>query len=109
MAATLTEAEFSKYVNTKFKIAGDQPIELELTEVKSYLPKQNEESGMERFSLFFAGPSQPYLNQRTYEIEHEGMGSFELFLVPVSKEENGYRYEAVFNYFKEKPSSASSG
>ncbi|HKG81156.1 MAG TPA: hypothetical protein VKA78_17095 [Pyrinomonadaceae bacterium] len=100
MAATLTEAEFSKHLNTKFRIAGDQPIELELTEVKGYLSKAHEQSGMERFSAFFNGPREPYLPQRVYALEHERMGAFELFLVPLARDENGVRYEAVFNYFK---------
>jgi hypothetical protein len=100
MSAPLTEAEFSKHLNTKFRIAGEQPIELELAEVKGYLSHAHEQSGMERFSAFFRGPREPFLPQRVYALEHESMGAFELFLVPVAKDENGFRYEAVFNYFK---------
>ena len=101
MAAELTEKEFSKHVNTKFRIVNEQPIELELTEVKGYLSKPDEQTGMERFSAFFRGPAKSYLPQKTYSVEHEQMGAFELFLVPVSHDDNGYRYEAVFNYFKQ--------
>jgi hypothetical protein len=100
MAAELTEKEFSKHVNTKFRVVDEQPVELELTEVKSYLSKEHEQTGMERFSAFFLGPADRYLLQKTYSIEHEQMGSFELFLVPLSRDESGFRYEAVFNYFK---------
>lgn len=100
MAAELTEKEFSKHVNTKFRVAIEEPIELELTEVKGYLSKAHEETGMERFSAFFRGPANRYLAQQTYSIEHEQMGAFDLFLVPVSRDESGLRYEAVFNYFK---------
>lgn len=102
MSPILTEAEFSKHVNTKFRVASEQPIELELTEVKGYLSKEHEQTGMERFSAFFKGPRKPFLRQRIYVLEHEHMGTFELFLVPVAEDENGFRYEAVFNYFKEK-------
>ena len=100
MAAELTEKEFSKHVNTKFRLTGEQPLELELTEVKGYLGKAHEQTGMERFSAFFNGPPKPYLPQRVYALEHDRMGAFELFLVPVASDENGFRYEAVFNYFK---------
>lgn len=100
MTAPLTEAEFSKHVNTKFRVEGEQPIELELTEVKGYLSQAHEQSGMERFSAFFNGPLEPFLRQRVYALEHDLMGAFELFLVPIAKDENGFRYEAVFNYFK---------
>ena len=102
MPATLTETEFSKHLNTKFRITHPQPTELELTEVKGYLSKAHEQTGMERFSAFFHGPGDLYLRQGTYSVEHEAMGDFELFLVPVEKDEKGLRYEAVFNYFREK-------
>lgn len=101
MSAPLTEAEFSKHVNTKFRVASEQPIELELTEVKGYLSKAHEQSGMERFSAFFRGPREPLLRQSVYALEHERMGPFELFLVPIAQDEKECRYEAVFNYFKE--------
>jgi hypothetical protein len=100
MAAELTEQEFSKHVNTKFRVVNEQPIELELTEVKGYSSKPNEQTGMERFSAFFRGPADRVLVQQTYSIEHEQMGAFDLFLVPVSRDDSGFRYEAVFNYFK---------
>lgn len=101
MSAPLTEAEFSKHVNTKFRVAVEPLLELELTEVKGYLSKEHEETGMERFSAFFRGPGERYLQQKTYSLEHEQMGAFELFLVPVSQDQNGFRYEAVFNYYRQ--------
>lgn len=101
MSSNLTEAEFSKHVNTKFRVAVEPPVELELTEVKGYLSKEHEQTGMERFSAFFRGPGDRYLAQKVYSFEHEQMGTFEMFLVPVSQDQNGFRYEAVFNYFKE--------
>jgi len=102
MATQLTEAEFSKHVNTKFRVAIEPPIELELTEVKGYLSKALEQTGMERFSAYFRGPGDGYLEQASYPIEHEVMGAFDLFLVPIGRDDKGLRYEAVFNYFKEK-------
>ncbi|HEX6718170.1 MAG TPA: hypothetical protein VF088_13720 [Pyrinomonadaceae bacterium] len=102
MSAPLTEQEFSKHLKTKFRVNCDDPIELELTEVKGYLSQAHEQTGMERFSAFFLGPGDRYLRQKVYSLAHEQMGTFEIFLVPVSRDEAGYRYEAVFNYFKEK-------
>ena len=100
MSVELTEKEFAKHLNTKFRVALEEPIDLELTEVKGYLSRENEKSGMERFSAFFHGPREPFLLQRTYSFEHERMGAFDLFLVPINQDANGVRYEAVFNYFK---------
>lgn len=102
MSAPLTEKEFSQYINTKFRLNIDraEPIELELIEVKSYANKNKpgEQPGMERFSLFFRGPLDNFLKQGTYSLSHERMGSLDIFLVPLSREETGYSYEAVFNY-----------
>ncbi|MDX6496831.1 MAG: hypothetical protein QOG23_91 [Blastocatellia bacterium] len=101
MAVALTEKEFSQHVNTKFQLNLDgQEIELELVEVKGYLPQAHEETGMERFSVFFDGPGSVHLPQRLYALQHEQMGEVEIFLVPISGNEKGFRYEAVFNYFK---------
>ena len=101
MSVALTEKEFSQHLNTKFQVRlDDQKLEFELVEVKGYLPQANEQSGMERFSIFFDGPGNARLPQRLYSIKHEQMGEFEIFLVPISGNEKGFRYEAVFNYFK---------
>src|SRR5262245_31274225 len=103
MSALLTEEEFSKHVNTKYCFqAGESvgPVELELTEVRSYPSRDHEQSGMERFSAFFHGPADSFLEQKVYSVEHEEMGQFDLFLVPVAKDATGFSYEAVFNYFR---------
>jgi uncharacterized protein DUF6916 len=101
MTTNLTEQEFSRHVGTKFQTAIDQrEIELELAEVKGYFSGENEQRGMERFSLFFVGPDDIKLPQQTFQMQHEQMGEIFLFLVPISVNENGYRYEAVFNYYK---------
>lgn len=104
MSATLTEKEFLQHINTKFRLDGEgvERIELELVEVKTYgnKDKAGERGGMERFSVFFRGPLDVFLQQATYSLRHEKMGSFDLFLVPLGREEEGYSYEAVFNYLK---------
>ncbi len=101
MAVALTEKEFSQHLHTKFKTKiDDQTIDLELVEVKGYLPQENEQGGMERFSVFFEGLN-IYLPQRVYSFEHDVMGQFDLFLVPISQNGRNFRYEAVFNYFKD--------
>ena len=98
----LTEKNFAQHVNTKFRVLGaaEEPVELELVEVKGYNAGPNEQDGMERFSLFFRGPAEVPLPQNTYALEHDAMGTHELFMVPISRDQNGFRYEVVFNYFK---------
>jgi hypothetical protein len=48
------------------------------------------------FSLLFRGPSDLVLQQQIFKLEHEGIGSFELFLVPLGPDAKGTRYEAIF-------------
>lgn len=99
--ANLTHDEFSKHVDSEFQIPlADGDFILTLTEVKAYMPGDNEESGMERFSIFFDGPADLLLPQNTYLMRHEQMGEFELFLGAISRDAKGIRYEAVFNYYK---------
>lgn len=96
-----TEAGFIKQLNTLFKVnVAPKPIDLKLVEVKGFVSGANDPPNMERFSLFFNGPADFYLPQRTYELQHEQMGSLEIFLVTIGQDESGFRYEAVFNYFK---------
>jgi hypothetical protein len=73
---------------------------LELVEVKGYQNNADEQGGMERFSAFFSCASDIQLTQRTYPLEHEQLGEFDLFLVPIRDGGGDLRYEAVFNYFK---------
>jgi hypothetical protein len=49
------------------------------------------------FSLIFRGPLEQPLEQGLCPLTHEEMGSEEMFLVPVAREADGFRYEAVFN------------
>lgn len=99
--AILTEGEFSKHVGTKFYAKlGESEVNLILAEVKSYDQEPDLKAKMERFSLFFDGPPDSFLPQGIFQMRHDNMGDFEVFLVPISGDQNGFRYEAVFNLYK---------
>jgi hypothetical protein len=101
MSPNLTQREFSKHVNTHF-YAGTSDgtsAKLELVQVRPYRGNEPKETGMERFSAFFVGPNDSCLEQQTYQMQHDQMGKFDLFLVPISQDDAGCRYEAVFNYY----------
>ena len=101
MAVALTEEEFSKHIKTIFHLNNEgQVIDLELDEVKPYTLTPEDREGMERFSIYFNGPGDKKLPQQTYHMEHDAMGEFDIFLVPIGQTDSSYRYEAVFNYFK---------
>jgi hypothetical protein len=48
------------------------------------------------FSLVFRGPRDPILPQRIYRLENPALGTLEIFIVPVGRDDAGTRYEAVF-------------
>ena len=95
---TPCHADFAAALHTRFALRQDvpQPIELELVHVSELrsAPRQ------EIFSILFRGPLKTPLAQRIYQLEHAEMGTFELFIVPVAMNEQGYEYEAVFNRLK---------
>ncbi len=103
MSEMQTEAEFTKHVNTKFRLVVDVPHTIELTLV-SVIPRMiepNEQAGMERFSAMFMGPLEIFIPQQTYRLSHPEMGEFDIFLVPLGQDGEGFRYEAVYNYYRE--------
>ena len=94
----LTEQIARKQLNTKFSIPlEERRVDLELTEVMGAENGMPELEGTERFSLYFLGPGDFYLPQRIYRMEHDELGELDMFIVPVSKDKTGYRYEAVFS------------
>lgn len=49
------------------------------------------------FSLHFLGPvSQQYLQQHTYSMVNETLGTLDIFIVPLGAEAGRMRYEAIF-------------
>ena len=103
MSEWQTEAEFTKNLNTIFRVQmdGAKPVDLRLVAVTPRPSDPNEAAGMERFSALFSGPLDLFLPQQIYRMAHEDMGEFEIFLVPIAKEKDGFKYEAVYNYFRE--------
>ena len=95
MPEKLSKAFFSGALNTHFHLHTDtgEFVDLELIELKdgSALP------GQEQFSLKFRGPGQFILPQKTYHMDHDRSGPFDLFIVPIGRGENELYFEAVFN------------
>ncbi len=102
MSEFQTEEGFRQQLNTAFRVQvnSPKPIDLTLVGVESRPSEATEEHGMERFSVFFLGSPEFLLPQSIYRLAHPQMGEFEIFLVAVGKEAEGYRYEAVYNYYK---------
>ena len=48
------------------------------------------------FRLELVGPADPVLPQSIYRFAADGVAPFEMFVVPVERDANGTRYEAIF-------------
>ena len=99
MGASLTHENFAAQLNKNFRVQIDEAnaVDLVLADVSELRlsPKQ------EQFSVVFHGPLEVFLGQGLRQLEHDEMGQFNLFLVPIGKDDNSYSYEAVFNRLKQ--------
>ncbi len=95
MLETFTLDTFAPRLNSKFlfKYEPDGEVEMELIEAEDVgsNPRQIQ------FSIVFRGPLNPFLQQAMYPVEHEELGEFKLFIVPIKQDQEHYYYEAVFN------------
>ena len=102
MSEFQTQAEFAANLKTTFLVRADaaKPIELKLIDVKAHQSEVHPRPDMERFSAFFVGPEDHFLPQSLYSLSHEKMGDFDVFLVPIGIQPDGYHYEAIYNYYR---------
>ena len=98
MLQDVTADTFSEVLNTRFRLtlAESDVLELELTKVEDL----GTSAKQERFSLIFRGPTDRALWQGTYSLEHDKLGTLDLFIVPIGREDEGMVYEAAFNRLK---------
>src|ERR1700733_9818655 len=95
MSAHLTRAMVEQNLNTKLWLRDDsgERAPLDLIDLKvGQAP-----SPYEQFSILFRGDRNKIHEQRTYAMEHDTMGAFDLFLTPVERDDQGTLYQAVFN------------
>ena len=95
---------FAACLGTRFRIpvAATTTLELELVATAPLgpaTPPRTNSPTMESFSLVFQGPGGRLLPQRIYTFDHDRLGVFDLFIVPIGQVPEGYRYEAVVNRF----------
>lgn len=80
----------------QFEVTAQVHVPLTLVEACARRSPTGEVSG-DSFALLFHGPAAQPLTQRMYPCTHPAFGSFDLFIVPVGRDHNGFHYEAVFN------------
>jgi hypothetical protein len=86
---------FAPLAGSAFSVgAGGHGVSLELVEVNAL--RSLGDVPRAPFSLLFAGPQEPLLPQATYTLTHAQLGDVDIFIVPVSQDAGGVRYEAIF-------------
>ena len=82
-------------VGDRFEVDLDGAVQaLELIKAEALPGSSREEGG---FRLEFRGPFEPILPQAIYALRGDGGGEArEIFIVPIGREAEGTRYEAVF-------------
>lgn len=96
MTAHYSSAAFETAIGTTFDVdLGAEALFLHLSEVTR---SGDANSVSDRpFSLLFHGPHGRRLEQGTLSLSHPGLGSLEIFVVPLGPDARGERYEAIFN------------
>src|SRR4051794_2354825 len=90
---TAVAATFAPHVNSPFRLHHENlTAELELMQVSDHSTPAHVS-----FSLLFRGPHQPLLPQQIYIVDHDQLGRFDLFIVPIRRDAEGLHYEAIFN------------
>jgi hypothetical protein len=100
MLDTLKASTFNELESKRFKVFIDESdsVDLEMARVDDLEPTPRQE----RFSVIFRGPHERFVPQGSYKMENEQLGTLELFIVPIARDEDGFYYEAAFNRIIEK-------
>ena len=95
MSTYLTKNMFEQNLSTRFWLIDDcletHPMDL------IQLTNGHSSERQEQFALRFRGDCNQVFPQRVYSIKHDSIGDFDLFLVPIGRDDTGTFYEAVFN------------
>ena len=95
--SALTIDTFAAHVGQSFRdTEAGTTLELlqvdDLTEVAQNVPPGQRAP----FSLLFRGPAEPVVDQSIRTLAHDELGELAIFLVPIAREADGLRYQAVF-------------
>jgi hypothetical protein len=95
MAEPFTLEMFAPHIGSKFTMqcGNSGTVELELESVADL----GSSARHIQFSIIFVGPQNAPLEQTIYRLDNSELGPMDLFLVPISKDPSGVRYEAIVN------------
>lgn len=91
--STIKKEDFDKYLNTNFVMHLDNQESVTIKLVDT-IDKTTDNT--EGFSLHFLGNFDTIFPQKIYTLSHDAMGEISIFIVPISKNDNGIMYESIF-------------
>ena len=94
----LNYEDFCEILDTDFQLADTEgDVKLKFFEIS----EKKETPRTILFSLYLKSPSDIFLAQKIYNLQHEKFGAGSLFIVPIRQDDDGIVYESVFNRFSE--------
>lgn len=87
--------EFSQQVDSFFRAFADGGDDVDLVLIK--FTDLSPDETQENYSLVFRAPIDATQNQGIFRLSHDELGEMDIFLVPISRDESGLYFEAVFN------------
>ncbi len=96
MAKELTLETFRPVVGDTFTVGSEGGATVDLVLVEAEEKEGGPDAPRAPFSLLFHGPAEPLIPQGTYPFVHDSLGSLEIFIVPLGRDEQGSVYEAFF-------------
>lgn len=101
MNEEFSRERFAGALGSKFTLhaAEEKSVEIELIEVSEARERPNQVS----FSIVFLLPEFYNAEQGLYDLTHDELGAFQIFLVPIGSGKRGAMLEAVFNFLRTEP------
>lgn len=94
----MTREHFEPYIQQEFQVElASGFIPFTLVEVNTLGTGTANRIEQHPFSVIFRGPLLSALPQAIYSLGNPGIGTLDIFLVPIGPDGEGMRYEAVFN------------
>ena len=83
---------FDPHMNSNFIVTGQgiAPVHMKLVNAEEKKDEKNYS-----LSLIFLETTGHYLPQKIYQFEHEKLGKFDMFIVPIGESEKGISFQAI--------------
>ena len=95
----LTIEVFEPHIGEMFKVTAPdgKSVDIRLAKVGRIMDRvRSQRLKREPFAIYFESSPEFHMRQFTYAVSHPVLGELSIFIVPVSRDDGSYWYEAVF-------------